>query len=101
MGYIQDLILFTDKKDYQVTDNFEFNRIKQRIISITRDPIKNIPYYQNVIVPENEETADTVMLKYGISQAYLVAAEYDSAAKTLQEVMSYYPTKTVLKDSNW
>jgi len=97
MGYIQDLILFSDKKQYRLVDDFEFQRIKQRIISITKDPIKNIPYYQNVVVTEQEETADTAMLKYGLSQAYLVAAEYDKAAKMLQEVISYYPTKPILK----
>jgi predicted Zn-dependent protease len=97
MGYIQDLILFSDKKEYQVVDDFEFQRIKQRIISITRDPIRNIPYYQDVAGTGQALNADTVMLKYGLSQAYLAAAEYDRAAKTLQEVISYYPTKTILK----
>jgi predicted Zn-dependent protease len=97
MGYIQDLILFSDKKQYRVVDGFEFQRIKQRIISITKDPIKNIPFYKSGIVTGQEETADTVMLKYGLSQAYLVAAEYDKAEKMLREVISYYPTKPILK----
>ena len=97
MGYIQDLILFSDKKQYKIVDDFEFQRIKQRIISITKDPIKNIPYYQNVASTGQEANEDTVMLKYGLSQAYLAAAEYDKAAEVLQEVISYYPTKTILK----
>ena len=97
MGYIQDLILFSDKKQYAEIDDFEFQRIKQRLISITKDPIKMIPYYQNLTPAEQQETPKTVMLKYGLSQLYLAAAEYDRAAKTLQEVIAFYPSKAILK----
>jgi predicted Zn-dependent protease len=37
------------------------------------------------------------MLKYGLSQIYLAAAEFDKAAETLQEVIAFYPSKAILK----
>ena len=97
MGYIQDLVLFSDKKQYADIDNFEFQRIKQRLISITRDPIRMISYYQNVTAAAQQETPETMMLKYGLSQVYLAAAEFDKAADTLQEVIAFYPSRAILK----
>ena len=97
MGYIQDLVLFSDKKQYADVDDFEFQRIKQRLISITRDPIRMISYYQNVTAAAQQETPETMMLKYGLSQVYLAAAEFDKAAETLQEVIAYYPSRVILK----
>ena len=46
MSYIQDLILFSEKKPYVKVAEFAFQRFKRRILSLTKDPIQIINHYQ-------------------------------------------------------
>jgi predicted Zn-dependent protease len=97
MGYVQDLILFSEEKKYRKIDDFNFHRIKKRISAMTRDPVKLIFYYQGMLAANQLEQTEAIMIQYGLSQAYSAVAEYDKAEKSLREVISFFPSKTILK----
>ncbi|MBW2465957.1 MAG: M48 family metalloprotease [Deltaproteobacteria bacterium] len=97
MGYIQDLILFTEKKPYVQFDDFPFQRFKSRIISMTKDPMQLISNYRNAVLSMEQESSEAAMAHYILSQAYLAAADYVNALKELQKTISIYPERVILK----
>ena len=98
MSYIQDLALFSTPKKYQQTDEFLFQRFKNRIICMTKDPIQLIQYYQNVITSLVESDPEqAAMANYILSQAYLAAADYKNAEDALRKTMAFYPDRPILK----
>jgi predicted Zn-dependent protease len=54
-------------------------------------------YYQNAIVSMEPGTQATAMAHYVLSQAYLAAADYDNAEKSLQKAMDFFPDRPILK----
>jgi predicted Zn-dependent protease len=97
MSYIQDLIIFSDKKQYIQGDEFRFLRFKNRVLSLSRDPMQLITYYQNAISSMDSETQAYAMAHYVLSQAYLAAADYPNAEKHLRRTMAFFPGKSILK----
>ena len=97
MSYIQDLIIFSDKKQYIQGDEFRFLRFKNRVLSLSRDPMQLITYYQNAISSMDSETQAYAMAHYVLSQAYLAAADYPNAEKHLRRTMAFFPDKSILK----
>jgi predicted Zn-dependent protease len=91
MSYIQDLIIFSDKKQYIQGDEFRFLRFKNRVLSLSRDPMQLITYYQNAISSMDSETQAYAMAHYVLSQAYLAAADYPNAEKHLRRTMAFFP----------
>jgi predicted Zn-dependent protease len=97
MSYIQDLIIFSEKKPYEKVDEFPFQRFKSRVISLSKDPMKLISYYQIAIASMEPNTQSTAMAHYILSQAYLAAADYDNAEKALRTTLVFFPDKPILK----
>jgi len=97
MSYIQDLILFSEKKPYMQRDGFNFQRFKSRVISMTKEPEKLISSYQNQLSSMAPDSGETAMVHFVLSQAYLAAADYINAENELRKTMSVYPDKTILK----
>jgi len=97
MSYIQDLIIFSEKKQYIQTDEFRFLRFKSRVISLSRDPMQLITYYQNAIASMETNTQSYAMAHYILSQAYLAAADYANAEKSLHRTMAYFHDKSILQ----
>ncbi len=97
MSYIQDLVLFSPKKDYVQVDEFPFQRFKSRIISLSKDPMQLVTYYQNGIVSMEPGSQAAAMAHYVLSQAYLAAADYDNAEKSLRQTMAFYPDRPILQ----
>jgi predicted Zn-dependent protease len=97
MSYIQDLIIFSEKKNYVKIDEFPFQRFKSRVITLTRDPVQLISYYQNAITAMKPDSQAAAMAHYILSQAYLAAADYGNAEKSLRRTMAFFPDKAVLK----
>jgi len=97
MSYIQDLILFGEKKPYEQTDNFNFQRIKSRVISMTTEPEKLISSSLSLLTSINSDSREAAMVHYILSQAYLAAADYNKAENELRKTMADYPDKTILK----
>jgi predicted Zn-dependent protease len=97
MSYIQDLIIFSEKKPYEQVDEFRFQRFKSRVIALSRDPMKLISYYRNVLTSMQPNTRATAMAHYILSQAYLAAAEYDNAEKSLRKTLDIIRDRPILK----
>lgn len=97
MSYIQDLILFSEKKSYVQTDNFNFQRFKNRVTSLTKEPEKLVSFYQNRLSSMEPDSHEAAMVHYGLSQAYLAAADYMKAENELRKTMAVYSDKTILK----
>jgi len=97
MGYIQDLILFSPQKQYKDVDEFPFQRFKSRVISLSRDPVQLISYYQDAVTGMKPDSREAAMAEYILSQAYLTAADYDKAEKSLRKTMAFFPDKPILK----
>jgi predicted Zn-dependent protease len=96
MSYIQDLILFSEKKEYVQVDDFPFQRFKSRVISMTKEPMQLVLYYQKVLSslePDSEAALrktlafypDKPILKADLGVIYLKSGRYDEALKLLQE----------------
>ncbi len=97
MSYIQDLIIFSDKKNYVKFDEFPFQRFKGRVISLSRDPVQLISYYQNALAGMEPGSQAAATVHYILSQAYLAAADYGNAEKSLRATMAFFPDKAMLK----
>ena len=97
MGYIQDLILFSPGKQYTEVDEFPFQRFKSRVISLSRDPMQLISYYQDAVTGMEPDSRELAMSYYILSQAYVTAADYENAEKFLRKTMAYFPDKPALK----
>jgi predicted Zn-dependent protease len=97
MGYIQDLIIFSEKKQYAQVDEFRFQRFKSRVIGLSRDPMKLISFYQNMLTSTQPKTRATAMAHYILSQAFLAAADYDNAEKSLRKTLAIIPDRPILK----
>ena len=97
MGYIQDLILFSDKHKFVKIDEFPFQRFKSRVISLSKDPMQLISYYQGTLDTLAPGSQSFAMTHYALSQAYLAASDYKNAEKSLRVTMEIFPDKPVLK----
>ncbi len=97
MGYIQDLLESGSKTSYPVEDVFPFQRMKYRLLSITRDPAKLLSQLQAASLPKTKTERPDPMLMYGLSQAYLVNAQFDKAEETLAKVMEVMPDRSILR----
>jgi predicted Zn-dependent protease len=97
MSYIQDLILFSEQKKYVKVDQFPFQRFKSRVISLSRDPVQLVSYYQSAIATMEPDSQAAAMAYYVLSQAYLAAADFDKAEKSLGKTMAFFPDKQILK----
>ena len=96
MGYIQDLILFSDKKPYIKFDEFPFQRFKSRVISLTREPMVLIQQYETAVKSMKPDSQEAAMAHYILSQAYLASADYEKAEDELRQTMAYYPDRSIL-----
>ncbi|MFC1837306.1 M48 family metalloprotease [Thermodesulfobacteriota bacterium] len=96
MSYIQDLTLFSEKKPFVQVDEFPFQRFKSRIISMTKDPIQTINYYQNMVSTLEPGSYEAAMAYYILSQAYLAAANFTKAESELRKAMAYFPDRNIL-----
>ena len=97
MSYIQDLILFSEKKPYIQVDEFPFQRFKSRVISMTKEPMQLVFYYQKVLSSLEPDTEAAAMAQYVLSQAYLAASDYGNAELALRKTLAFYPDKPILK----
>ncbi len=97
MGYVQDLLLYSNNGDYRTIDDFEFKRFQYRILSQSKDPQILIPIFKKNIAAADMELRVAVMEYYGLALALQAAADYDAAEKALHTVIDHYPAKSILK----
>jgi len=97
MSYIQDLLESGPKTTYPAVDPFPFQRLKYRLLSITKDPAKLLVHLLATSRPTAGETLPDPMRLYGLSQAYLANAQFDKAQETLRKVMEIMPDRSILR----
>ncbi|MBU0485880.1 MAG: M48 family metalloprotease [Proteobacteria bacterium] len=97
MNYVQDLLLTTPEMSYQKNDEFDFQRIKARVLALTKDAAQLYPKYNKIIADPQAEPETKAMAYYGLSQVYLETNELAKAEKSLAETMKLYPDRPILE----
>lgn len=95
MHYIQDLLLSQAPRQYRRVNEFEFQRIKQRILTKCKDPLPLMQRYRKLISTDNKKD-NKIMAHYGLSQLYLQNADYEKARQSLRKVMAIFPEEHIL-----
>jgi predicted Zn-dependent protease len=91
LQYVQDLLL-TEKGEYSGREEFDFLRIKYRVLSRTKDPMAMLPLLQRAA--EAGKAGD--MAFYGLSQLYRAMASFDKSEEMLRKVIAAHPDQPVL-----
>ncbi|MEJ2034466.1 MAG: M48 family metalloprotease, partial [Deltaproteobacteria bacterium] len=91
LHYVQDLLL-TEKRTYPAREDFDFLRIKYRVLSRTGDPISQLPLLQQKA--QNGKPGN--MAYYGLSQLYQVTANFEKSEEMLRKVILAHPDKPIL-----
>ena len=97
IGYVQDMLLFGPKKKYRTVDEFAFQRIKARVLSLTLGPETLLPRYSQVLADDSASEAEKGMARYGLALAHQQQARYDLAEAELKAVQARFPDKAMLK----
>ncbi len=96
MGYVEDRIHYDIHRQYPQNDEFEFQRIKYRALTLTKDTHTLLP----ILLKKTREThdgGDITMAYYGLSQAYRINRDYQKAIKALNKVMAKYTDRHILQ----
>lgn len=96
LGYTQDLLLFSDKVQYQPAEDFAFNRIKARVLALSSEPAGLISRYEKELAAANDDSPSVVMSYYGLSHAYLAAGQYAKALEALERVRQVHGDQPLL-----
>ncbi len=98
LDYVQSLIAFEEKKlqEFEETCDFGFLRMKYRILSLVKDGKKLRNLLHNRLADSTLTQSERIMLHYGLSQLDRMDNNYDSSKKYLQEVIHFYPNKSIL-----
>lgn len=97
--YIEDR-LFMDRaptrpKARDEAEEFEFQRVKYRILSLTRPPHELLPLLQNKL-KDGDQALDSFMARYGLVQVHLANRDHDQALAELHRIMSRFPNQPLL-----
>lgn len=99
LGYIQSLMAVDGKAvldGFKPTDNFDFLRVKYRILSQVEDDGKFRNYLVSRISASNLTKLEQSMAKYGLSQVEHEASNYERSRALLQEVIAEIPDRPIL-----
>ena len=97
MGYVQNLVQMDGAGKYASEDQFDFRRIKCRILAQSDDSLTLLPVYQRESVDVELDADRRMMALYGVSLAQAASADFDAAIKSLKRVISFYPDKPILQ----
>jgi predicted Zn-dependent protease len=95
MGYVQDLLNSYDKKlPAATTDDFNFQRIRYRILATANDSPTLVPRLLKKI--EEGEDQD-FFFRLGLAEIYMHEGNFTKGRKYLEEVIKKYPGQAILK----
>ncbi len=95
MGYIQDLISTYDKElPPETTNNFNFQRIRYRIIASTDDGHALI---QRLLKKAEKDEDPELFLKLGLALLFIQEGNYSKGREYLSEVIKKHPHQAILK----
>ncbi len=97
MGYVQDLLLFNETKEYPETDEFEFLRMKYRVLSMSKDPQVLAPQLRRILDNDKVNDIEKTMAHYGLAQTYIAQAQYAQAESSMKKVLTKLNNRPILK----
>lgn len=99
MGYVQNLLLSRQKKEYGTPDPFAFQRFKVRLLSKIYSAPQLQDRYARTLENEDASAVEKVFSRYGLALSYMEEARYDEARLLLEKVRRFYPDNSfVLSD---
>lgn len=95
INYIDDLRVMAQTGHYPQKDDFEFQRIKYRVLSLTKEPANLLPIFLKKVADSANDDKN-IMDYYGLSQVYLAKRNFGKARESLHKLMIHYPSKPIL-----
>lgn len=96
-NYIEDRIYQEPlPKAFKPADDFAFQRIKYRLLALTKEPQDLLPLLLNKARNADIATLEGAMLHYGLSQLYLANRDYAKAEAELGLVRQRFPERAIL-----
>ena len=98
LDYIQSLLDFEGEKlaGLPQNDDFEFLRVKYRILSLVKDGKQLRNFLHNNLADTSRTEDERIMLRYGLSQLDRIEKNYASSRNLLTEVIDHFPEKSIL-----
>lgn len=99
LDYVEALISADPHKPEQPDEaaNFEFLRFKYRIMSLTDNGSTARAYFAGTFSDSRSSDFQVAMSRYGLSQIDRQQNNYEQSLKQLDEVIAYFPDKTILQ----
>jgi predicted Zn-dependent protease len=95
MGYVQDLLNTHDKElPSETTSDFNFQRIRYRILAATNEGHNLIP---NLLKKTEKNEDPELFFKLGLAQISIQEGNYNISRKYLRAVIKKYPHQAILK----
>ncbi len=98
LDYVQSMLDYEEEElqNYEKTDDFAFLRMRYRLLSIVKDGKHLRNLLKNNLSDTSHSEAEHIMLQYGLSQLDRMENNFTSSRKLLQEVIAFYPDKSIL-----
>lgn len=95
-SYIEDRLYQDPPAPTNPADEFDFQRIKYRILVQTREPHDMLPIFLNKAREANGQDLASIMNHYGLFLIYLFNRDYVKAQAELALVMQRFPDRSIL-----
>jgi len=99
LEYVQSLLQRDKGKLNRSTksDQFEFYRMKYRVLSMVKDNEKFLNYLAIKIADSRSSKFDIIMAKYGLSQLDRMENNFKNSSKLIDEVIRFFPDRPILQ----
>ncbi|MCL7487487.1 MAG: M48 family metalloprotease [Desulfobulbaceae bacterium] len=99
LEYVQSLLDYQENKVdegyYAQTDNFDFLRMKHRIMVTVADPQKARSYFSSILAA-GSDSGERMMATYGLAMLEARELNFSKALEHLARVREYYPERPIL-----
>ena len=99
MEYVQSLLDYQRSKVpqgyYKKTDNFDFLRMKHRVMVSASEPQKAKAYFSNILASGKDQD-ERMMATYGLAILQAKEFNFTKGLKELAKVQSYFPGHSIL-----
>lgn len=97
LGYVEDLLFSdTDVTKLEKRDNFNFLRIKQRVISLANKPASLSQSSTRILSEPKSSDIEKTMAHFGLYLFHLNEKNYLKAEEELAKVIADYPSQPIL-----
>ncbi len=99
LDYVQSLVAYeaAQLEDFSSTDDFEFLRMRYRMLSIVKDGKQLRNLLVSKLSGKSVNESERVMLKYGLSQLDRMENNFSSSRTLLKEVIQFYGDRSILQ----